>query len=69
VGRRENPHLGFGFGVHHCIGAPLARLETQIALSTLLRRASTIEPAVDEISYKENVVLRGLASLPVVLSP
>jgi len=69
VGRVENPHLGFGFGIHHCIGAPLARLETQIALSTLLRRASRIEPEIGEISYKENVVLRGLATLPVVLSP
>ncbi|HLX87626.1 MAG TPA: cytochrome P450 [Acidimicrobiales bacterium] len=65
IGRSENPHLGFGFGLHHCIGAPLARLESQIALDTLLRRARTIELDTEELVYKDNIVLRGLAALPV----
>jgi cytochrome P450 len=67
LGRAENPHLGFGFGLHHCLGAPLARLEAQIAFDTLLRRAEMRGP-VGEVRYKENIVLRGLASLPVELA-
>ncbi len=68
VARVDNNHLGFGFGIHHCLGAPLARLEAQIALRTLLRRTTRLEPTGDELSYKENIVLRGLESLPVRLS-
>jgi cytochrome P450 len=68
VTRTDNNHLGFGFGIHHCLGAPLARLEAQIALPALLRRARRIERIGDELSYKENIVLRGLESLPVRLS-
>ena len=68
VGRADNPHLGFGFGLHHCLGAPLARLESQIALDTLLRRAQSIELDAEELVYKDNIILRGLAALPVSLS-
>ncbi|HUO48790.1 MAG TPA: cytochrome P450 [Acidimicrobiales bacterium] len=68
VGRAENPNLGFGFGIHHCLGAPLARLETQIALRTLFDRAAEIERVSDDLTYKDNIVLRGLASLPVTVS-
>ncbi|MGA2521226.1 MAG: cytochrome P450 [Acidimicrobiales bacterium] len=67
VGRQDNNHLGFGFGIHHCLGAPLARIETQIALAALLRRARHIERTTDVLAYKENIVLRGLAALPVGL--
>jgi cytochrome P450 len=68
VRRAENNHLGFGFGIHHCLGAPLARLEAQIALPALFRRAPHLRRTTDELSYKENIVLRGLESLPVQLS-
>ena len=68
VARADNNHLGFGFGIHHCLGAPLARLEAQIALPALLRRARHLERMSDELSYKENIVLRGLETLPVRLS-
>ncbi len=68
VTRTDNNHLGFGFGIHHCLGAPLARLEAQIALPALLRRAPHLERITDELSYKENIVLRGLETLPVRVS-
>ncbi len=64
LGRAENPHLGFGFGLHHCLGAPLARLEAQIAFEVLLRRAE-LRAGVGGLAYKDNIILRGLASLPV----
>ena len=67
LGRAENPHLGFGFGLHHCLGAPLARLEAQIALRTLLERAEVDGPA-GPLVQKDNIVLRGLDSLPVELT-
>ncbi len=68
VTRTDNNHLGFGFGIHHCLGAPLARLEAQIALPALFRRARRLERTTDELSYKENIVLRGLEALPVRVS-
>jgi cytochrome P450 len=67
VGRTPNNHLGFGFGIHHCLGAPLARMETEVALTSLVRRAPDLALAVDPLTYKTNVVLRGLESLPVVM--
>jgi cytochrome P450 len=63
--RSPNNHLGFGFGIHHCLGAPLARLEAQLALTALVRRAPALALAGDQVSYKGNVVLRGMESLPV----
>jgi cytochrome P450 len=63
--RVENRHLAFGFGIHFCLGAPLARVEGQIALSTLVRRFPHLELLTDDPEYKENIVLRGLAALPV----
>ncbi len=68
LGRADNRHLGFGFGLHHCLGAPLARLEAQVALGELVRRAGSMELACDRVTYRENVVLRGLAALPVRLA-
>jgi cytochrome P450 PksS len=67
VGRTPNNHLGFGFGIHHCLGAPLARMEAQVALSTLVRRAPRLALTVDDVTYKHNVVLRGMEELPVSL--
>ena len=68
VTRTDNNHLGFGFGIHHCIGAPLARLEAQVALPKLFCRARGIGRTGEALSYKDNIVLRGLANLPVTLT-
>ncbi|MGP8060409.1 MAG: cytochrome P450 [Acidimicrobiales bacterium] len=69
LGRPDNRHLGFGFGIHHCLGAPLARLEAQVAVPELLARAASIELATDTVTYRQNVVLRGLRALVVSLVP
>jgi cytochrome P450 len=65
ITRTPNNHLGLGFGIHHCLGAPLARMETQVALSSLVRRAPDLALATDQVTYKSNVVLRGMEALPV----
>jgi cytochrome P450 len=64
---RETPHLGFGRGRHYCLGAPLARLEAEIALATLLRRLPGLRLAVadDELRWRPVPLLRSLVALPV----
>lgn len=63
-------HLGFGYGLHFCLGAPLARLETQMALGHLFERLPDLCLAVDpgELAYGATILGRGLASIPVALS-
>ena len=70
VTREVNPHIGFGHGVHHCLGAQLARLELRMALATVLRRFPDLSFAVDEteISWKHGRAVRGLQALPVTWS-
>jgi cytochrome P450 len=65
--RETTRHLAFGQGIHFCLGAPLARLEGQIALTRLLERAPGLRLAGEPV-WKENVVLRGLERLPVRLT-
>ena len=64
VGRRPNAHIGFGAGLHHCLGAPLARMELQISLPTLLRRCPSLSLAGEPVR-RPTFVLRGYASVPV----
>lgn len=58
-------HLGFGYGIHYCLGAPLARLEGQIALNALLQRFDRFELCTDELDYGATILGRGLRRLPV----
>jgi cytochrome P450 len=60
-------HLAFGSGIHHCLGASLARLEGRIAMGTLIRRFPGLELATDTLAWNGRLVLRGLDSLPVTL--
>jgi cytochrome P450 len=63
---RPKPHsVAFGHGIHYCIGAALARLETQIALSALFRRLPDIRLATPTVEYQPVFFLRALKSLPV----
>jgi cytochrome P450 len=57
--RTDNAHLGFGGGIHYCVGAPLARLEAQIALCTLARQLVAPRLTQDPPPYRENASLRG----------
>jgi cytochrome P450 len=61
----EGQHMGFGGGVHFCFGAPLARLETQFALTELARRLENPRLLVDPPPYRPNPVLRGPRHLPI----
>lgn len=69
---RRNPtgHIGYGFGLHYCLGAPLARLEADLALSAVLREFGLISMAVDRsvLEWNPTMLSRGLKSLPVVLA-
>ncbi|TVZ95222.1 cytochrome P450 [Streptomyces sp. BK340] len=63
--RRDNQHLGFGSGIHLCFGGPLARRETQIALTELVRRLDRPRLLADPPPYRRSPVLRGPIHLPV----
>jgi cytochrome P450 PksS len=67
LSREPNKHLSFGLGAHFCLGAPLARLEGQIAISTLLHRVPDLRLAVAPaaLRWRRGLLLRGLESLPV----
>jgi cytochrome P450 PksS len=67
ITREPNKHLAFGLGPHFCIGAPLARLEGQIAINTLLKRMPDLRLAVapEDLRWRRGLLLRGLESLPV----
>ncbi len=67
VAREPNKHVAFGMGSHFCLGASLARLEGEIALTTLFRRHPGLHLAVppDSLRWRKSLALRGLAALPV----
>ena len=71
ITREDNPHLGFGHGIHFCLGAPLARMEAEIALGSLLQRFPAMTLAVERaaIRWRPSALLRGPAELPVRLHP
>jgi len=66
IARADNRHVSFGFGIHFCLGAPLARVEGQIALGTLLRRMPDLALQTGAtLDWRESSALRGLKGLPV----
>ncbi|MCP2341604.1 cytochrome P450 [Actinomadura rupiterrae] len=67
IARADNPHLAFGFGLHRCVGASLARMELQVALSTLTRRLPDLDLAVpaDQIPWHLTRFVRRPRALPV----
>ena len=67
IGRAQNPHLTFGHGIHFCLGAPLARLEAQIAAVRLSERLPRISLSGGEPDWHDSLILRGVKSLPVSL--
>lgn len=67
ITRSEGRHLGFGLGIHFCIGAPLVRLEAEVAFETILRRFPDLQLATEILEWQEHPIFRGLKSLPVSL--
>jgi cytochrome P450 PksS len=65
--RDTRQHVAFGQGIHYCLGAPLARLEGQIAIGSLIRRFPNLRLTVpaESLTWKPGMVIRGLAQLPV----
>jgi cytochrome P450 PksS len=71
ITREPNRHLSFGQGIHFCLGAPLARLEGEIAINTLLRRTLglRLQVAPESLRWRPSIFLRGLESLPISFGP
>jgi cytochrome P450 len=67
ITRNDNKHIGFGYGIHYCLGAPLARMEGEIAIGTLLQRIPNLRLTipVEGMEYRLSTIVRGLKSLPV----
>ena len=67
VGREARRHVAFGFGVHQCLGQPLARAELQIALAGILERLPNLRLAVpfEEVSFRHEMLVYGVHALPV----
>ena len=70
ISRHPNPHVAFGSGIHHCLGATLARLEGQEALKMLVERFSNLDLTVpvENLSYQPSITFRSLKSLPIAWS-
>lgn len=66
IERRHNNHLSFGYGKHYCIGAPLARLESEIAINTILARFPLLRLQTEKVEWYDNFGQRFLRALPVV---
>ncbi|MBD1808522.1 cytochrome P450 [Microcoleus sp. FACHB-SPT15] len=65
IGRKDNRHLGLGLGIHFCLGAVLTRLETKIAINTIVQRLPELHLDTDELTWMPSLAMRGLQALPV----
>ncbi len=65
LSREDNRHLAFGWAAHYCFGAPLARVEGQIAFSTILRKMQNIALDTTDLVWRNNLAFRGLEALPI----
>ena len=68
ITRYPNPHVAFGYGIHHCLGATLARMEGQEAFKALVERFPRLHLDTEELEYKPVLNFRSLKSLPVSCS-
>ena len=69
VARSRGSNISFGRGIHHCLGAPLARLEARVALEVLLERYASLRLTRKRPVFRRAIVLRGLEALPVRVVP
>ncbi len=67
--RSPNRHIGFGFGLHHCLGAPLARLEAAVAIDALIRRLPDLRPGPEPEVWHPTLISRGMEHFPVSFTP
>ena len=70
VSRPITRHLAFGHGIHHCLGAPLAHMEAEIGIGTLLRRFPDLRPTIPlaDLNWRSADMMRGPVSLPVLFT-
>jgi cytochrome P450 len=68
LSRKDNRHVAFGWAAHFCFGAPLARIEGQIAFETILRRLHDLTLSPIALQWRENLGLRGLKALPITFA-
>ena len=68
IGRGDSRHVSFGQGIHLCVGAALARMETKIAVGSLLARFSRLQLATDKLDWIRSRSMRGLTSLPIAVN-
>ncbi|HEU4647600.1 MAG TPA: cytochrome P450 [Gemmatimonadales bacterium] len=69
ITRRDNRHLAFAWGAHYCFGAPLARVEAQVAFAAILRRIPNLALEPSPLAWRRNMAFRGLEELPVSWDP
>jgi cytochrome P450 len=65
--RRDTNHLGFGYGLHYCLGAALSRLEAEVLLPRQFARFPQLRTATDQLRWKPRVITRGLLELPLTI--